>query len=238
MIKKVIYHLRKKDFMYTLKNYLIHKKLLMINLLFRDSYYSVKYGKVAPKYAELIFVKPVMIDSFLDANDVNDNYSLNIDRSASGRVIQEESIFNEAKDIFEVEKIKFCFSHWVDGKSWEETGVYKYYEYHINQGTYIDGLKSIDEVKKRYSNLDKIFQEVKKTGKFKKRVELDDVFREEGGIFVHVGPEGKLYFGGGGIHRFSMAIILDICFPAQIGIVHESAIPKLEQLRRPCKNNL
>ena len=59
-----------------------------------------------------------------------------------------------------------------------------------------------------------------------------DNFREVGGIYIHIGVDGKPYFGGGGCHRFAIAHILQIIFPAQIGCVHVSAIPYLKGYRK------
>ena len=92
---------------------------------------------------------------------------------------------------------------------------------------------SMDDIYRRYKSLDNVFEEVKIEGKFKTENELNPAIfgeRSEAGV-IHIGPEGEPFFGGGAHHRFAMAYVLNIPFPAKIGLVHVSAIPHLDAYR-------
>ena len=60
-------------------------------------------------------------------------------------------------------------------------------------------------------------------------------FRERGGILVHIGSDGEPCFAGAGYHRFAIAKILNLRFPAQIGCVHIEALDHLDEYRQYCK---
>lgn len=92
----------------------------------------------------------------------------------------------------------------------------------------------MDDIIARYQRVDTLFQQVKEERVLRSRKEVKkNAFREQGGIIIHIGPGGKLFFGQGGHHRFAIAKILNIEYiPAQIGCVHVSAISELKKLRR------
>ena len=76
--------------------------------------------------------------------------------------------------------------------------------------------------------------EVKSSMRLKTMNELkNNSFREEGGILVCIGPNGKpLLFDG--FHRFAMSLILNLqIIPAQLGYVDKSAIDYLDNYRNP-----
>ena len=132
-------------------------------------------------------------------------------------------------------RIAYCIEHWGNGKSWEEAGAYDYMLKQVNSGRTINfEYNSMDDIYRRYRSLDHVFEEVKIEGKFKTENELNPaVFgkRSEAGV-MHIGPEGEPFFGGGAHHRFAMAYVLNITFPAKIGLVHVSAIPYLDAYRK------
>ena len=123
----------------------------------------------------------------------------------------------------------------MNGVTWEDTGIYEHMAALIaERGREVDGCINRDDIIDRYNRLDSIFDQIKMERRLRTRQELDPRnFREVGGIYVHIGPAGELYFGGGGCHRFAIARVLKLpMVPAQIGCVHQSAIPLLPTLRQ------
>lgn len=200
-----------------------------------------KYGFESPRYAERIWVNPKTITRALTIESVTKLTGLEHHRKASGRVV-EKNWPSEASgsiiSIYDLPEVKFCVDHWVKNVSWENTGAYNHMINVIKQtGSSFNGCFTKDDILNRYKNLDYAFDEVKKEKRLKPAKEVrPNNFREKGGVYVHVGPEGELFFGGGGRHRFTMSIILGLDkIPAQIGIVHKSAIPHLKKLRNKDK---
>lgn len=136
--------------------------------------------------------------------------------------------------LLKLPKIAYCMSHWQDGLSWEETGAYQFMLELIQKLGHVDGCSNIDQIISRYVKLDNIFLNVKS----EQRLQVSSVakgiaFRECGGIYIHIGHDGSPLFGGAGHHRLAIANALEIShFPAQIGIVHSAALPKLVELRK------
>ncbi len=106
----------------------------------------------------------------------------------------------------------------------------------VKKGIVIDGCENINDIILRYKKLDVIFENIKKDKRIKTMNNFFSYnFREWGGILIHIGPNEKLFFGKGGYHRFAIAHILNIPFPAQIGCVHISSISYLNKLRKKIK---
>jgi len=81
--------------------------------------------------------------------------------------------------------------------------------------------------------LDELYNIVTQSGTLSPRHELiKGNFREEGGILVHIGPDGAPYFGGKGHHRLAVALAAGVdLIPAQIGVVHRDGLTKLGAFR-------
>lgn len=149
----------------------------------------------------------------------------------SGRVVDFWPL-EQAIDINEHPKIAFCIEHWEKGVAWENTGVLDHMEKILELYGTCDDCLNLDDVKERYFKLDKIFNNVKIRGRLLTRKEINPKnFRECGGILIHLGPDGEPFFAEGGFHRFAMAYILGVPFPAQIGCVHITAISHLSYYR-------
>ena len=149
----------------------------------------------------------------------------------AGRVIESEWEYEKATPIYDVPKIKACIEHWVNDVKWEDTGIYDLIEERVKQEGCYDQCKSFEDIIKRYENLDSIFEQTKKEGKFK--------MSEDGSIemgYTHIGPGGEPIFGGGAHHRFAISYILNIPFPTRLGLVHVSAIPYLDNYRKVREN--
>jgi hypothetical protein len=212
---------------------------------FRDLKNRVMYGFDAPKYCERIWVHPLCCSKLLMQDLVQSVTGLSRHQN-SGLVVDGTWPFEQAVQILECGRvicvdendpftfrIKCCVEHWIEKTPWEKTGIYEHIEKCIKKFGSADGCNSLMDVKQRYKKLDSVFNEIRKEGRFKTREELNPGnFREQGGIFIHIGPTGEPFFGGRGIHRFAIAYILGIPFPAQMGIVHKDGIRFLREYRR------
>lgn len=135
--------------------------------------------------------------------------------------------------INEILVVKSCMSHWHDNVPWEQTGIYQQMMGYIEQHGKVDRMKSRQDIEVRYQELDKLYYSVLETQVLSTRQKLiKGNFREEGGILVHIGPDGMPYFGGKGHHRLAVAIAAGLDrIPAQIGVVHRSGLAELETYR-------
>ena len=193
----------------------------------RDVLNKVLYGPEAPLYAERIWVNPRNCEACLGS--MGDSYS--------GKVVTGGWPPPRARqrEIMQVKKIRSCIDHWEKGISWEETGIFDFLEREIENHpkNIFDDCGNRKELEKRYARLYRLFETVRAEGGLKTNREVDKwSFRERDGIYCHVGPGPRLFFGGVGCHRFSMALVLGLpLIPAKIGCVHVSAIPHLKTLR-------
>ncbi len=211
----------------------------MIRGLLRVGYSDIKnkllYGRIAPVYCERIWLSPAECTIAIDdgAKIIH-----GFGPFFPGQVIdywppaEEKNII----PVIEVKKIKFSIDHWVNGVKWENTGAYEYMEILIAKSKrgIVDGCRTADDIVRRYSKLDEIFNQVKKEGRLrtKREIKEDKNFRERDGIRIHVGPNGAFILDGG-YHRFAMALILNLkMIPAQVTCVHKDAIPSLPSLRK------
>lgn len=189
----------------------------------------IKYGFQAPRFAERIWVSPRECKYALyGGNIISGSKNRN-----SATVVSLPWPVQDAIPIFEIEKFKYCYQHWVDGVNWNDTGAYEYMLDEIKKRGQFDGCRNLDDVKKRYEKLDRIYNQIKEKGRLLTRIELNpNNFREKGGIMINIGPDGQPWLSLTGIHRFSIAHILNIRFPAMIGYVHVDAIPYLQKYRQ------
>jgi len=197
-----------------------------LKIYLRDLKNILTYGLSAPRYNELIWIDPKEVNYMIDREEVL--RVSGVHRSnASGVVIDWNDVKN-IKPITDEFRIRYCYEHWKNGKTWEELGV-------------IEHMKSAKKyknwpyakIKNRFSMLDKTFDQVKKEGRLKTRKEINsNNFRESAGILIHIGKEGKPYFGGSGFHRLAMAKVLKLeRIPAYVGLVHYNSIPYLNKYR-------
>lgn len=200
----------------------------------QDAKNIMRYGWQAPRYAERIWINPQQCKLFLPGDVIKQSFDVPT-ANASGIVINTDWPVELSYRITDSLKIKYCIDHWLNGVTWEDTGIYSLIESRIKASSkgIVDGCKTIDDIVRRYRKLDRIFEQIKSDRRFKTRKELSKKnFREFGGVVIHIGDNGELYKGGGGVHRFSMAYVLNIELPAQIGCVHISALPYLKKYRK------
>lgn len=200
--------------------------------LFQDIKNMIRYGPSAPKFADRIWLTPGNKTMFLTAASTRKFLGMS-NQEVSVKVIEFTWPVKKAIPVYKLTKIKMCIEHWRNGKSWEDTGIYKYMEKMILDYGEHDGCRNIDDLKKRYENLDLLFEQARQEGRLRTWEEVNPGIgeRKRDSGFVHVGPRGILYWGGPGQHRLAIAYILNIPIPAQIGCVHINAIPYLHQLR-------
>lgn len=217
-----------------------------LRILFIDRKNKICYGPSAPKFGETIWVKPHQIKKGIPKPYLKEMYGKSV-RLLSAKVISRhwplDGVFHitdfKEKDPYRFDgiaiKLRCCMEHWVNGLSWEETGLIKYME-----EKYVDGRINIgrvvnsEAIRKRYSNLDNIFEQVKREGGFRLNQEVDKDKRYKWGpsqATIHLGPGGEPFWGSGACHRFAIAQVLMVPLPARLGLVHKSAIPFLNNFR-------
>lgn len=199
------------------------KKLLKIHrvssVIFVDSINKIKYLSDGPKYSELIYINPCDVLSALPG--------AHIDRADTGKVLDGDWDL-DLISIDDISKYRLCRDKFLYNSSWEDVG---YYELMRNQVKFFygaDRLYGFHDIKLRCEKLDVLYYEVKSTGVLKTRKELNKkAYRESGGVYIHIGRNGNLIFGGGGCHRLAIAKALGLKkIPAQLGVVHRKAIKK------------
>jgi hypothetical protein len=96
-----------------------------------------------------------------------------------------------------------------------------------------DGCFDAADVRRRYERLDELFEAVRRERRLRTRSELDPGARDEdGGILVHIGPDGEPAIGDSGKHRMTIAKLLGLAAVlARIGYVHREAVGLLPRLR-------
>lgn len=182
----------------------------------RDCLYALRYGNSAPKFAQLIFVNPGEVNL-----SVGDRI---FERRHSGRVVGGDWDLNCAP-VESLQKFLVCRRHFVEGLDWESAGAYVLMRELMEAHPGVDGCRTHSDVVARYERLDALFEQVKAEGRLRLRSEVAEVYRESGGVYIHVSRTCEPIFGLGGIHRLAIARILGLKeIPAQLGVVHEGAV--------------
>jgi len=184
----------------------------------REKINRAKYGTQAPVPCERIYIDPGQVTLATDAKYFQ--------RKHTGQIVGGNWDL-KTSFIKDHPKYKICYERFVNGKSWEEAGAYELLMSRMKKKPGVDGCYSIDDIRLRYDRLDTIYQQIKHQKKILTRKEINPRnFRENGGVYVHVDRNANIIFGRGGWHRFAISKILQFeLIPAQIGVVHENAIP-------------
>ncbi len=194
----------------------------------------VRYGPGAPRYGELIRVDPAQIERVLPFGAFGKDLGAREVGNLLAAVLHSDKYFKGARPIDEDRRVRICRAHWVYNLSWEETGLYAYEQEQLEKGRGGGRYRSMEDVKKRFENLDRIFEQVKKEGRLRSAAELpgeDNHGNRE--TVVHVGPGGEpLWGGGGGNHRFVIAYILKVPLYVRLGCVYAGALGSLDGYRR------
>jgi hypothetical protein len=167
----------------------------------------VRYGLSAPKFADRIFIDP---------KKVLHHSTAGFDRKDSGLII-EGDWDKQIEPLTRIKKIPIVYEYFEGQKTWDECGAYKNMAELMKTHPGADGCFTEADVVKRYERLSELITHLKSGGEFLE----GEGFREEGGVYIHIGRQGQLIFGGGGCHRLAISQKLNIpIIPCQIGVVH------------------
>lgn len=204
--------------------------------LVRDFENLVRYGKHAPRAAQMITVDPrevrhvyygALWDAELPAGFVkpSDGAGPALGRAFTGSVVGGDWDL-ELVPLASCPKYRACVERYRFGKSWRETGALDLMSEILRTRPGADGCHSEADVVRRFERLDATFREIGSERRLRRRRELDaSTFRESGGVYMHIGRDATALFAGGGFHRLAIAKILELeSIPAQLGVVHEQAI--------------
>jgi hypothetical protein len=199
---------------------LVQLAVLSTIALAREVVNVVRFGRDAPGFAERIWVDPAALTTTLGPMD----YALG--RVSSGTVRGGD--WDLAAWAIDESVVQACVVHWRDGVPWKDSGAYDHIMAAMARSPegVFDGCRTLEDVERRHAAIDALFEQVAAEGRLRPRNELPGhVFREMGGVCVHVGRTGNLIRGGDGAHRLGMALALGLpVMPAMIGCVHLDAI--------------
>lgn len=195
----------------------------------RDSQNRLAYGSGAPAFAEQLWIQPDQVShylSILPSGVTNRNSSALVADFIKDGVVQSPLIGSP--------QIRSCYLHWCDGVPWEDTEDFINLKRVIEEKGGAVGCKNIKSLKNRFDNLDKIFQEIASSGRFKSQKELNKLnYREYGGVQIGFDPMCRpVLVRGAGYHRLAMARILGLKkIPVQIGLIDLGAIGSVVKYR-------
>jgi hypothetical protein len=201
-----------------LGRHLLERFALYADVGRRDAYNRVVYGRSGPRAFELLMLDPATINLFLRRFPGSM-------RDISGCVAPGDWDLDVAP-ITKWVKYQRLHAHFCDGVSWEQTGVFEHMMRVIAKKGVHDGCRTIDDVRRRYERLDRLYARVRQEGRLQVRREVEpSAFRESGGISIHFTRTGEGVFRGGGGHRLCIAKILDLpVVPVCVGYIHRDAV--------------
>ena len=128
--------------------------------------------------------------------------------------------------ISKTRKYQACQAHFVDGKSWDETGIYDHMMSKIADFGIFDKCRTMDDVIARYASIDRLYDELSNHNRLKRQHEMPQYWRRESGsIFGHVDRHGNIIRYRNGNHRFLITRILKYPeVPIHVGTVHLDAV--------------
>lgn len=182
----------------------------------------IRFGAGAPRPNERVWIDPASV-----------RYALGGISVRSARVVDRWPPVDPVP-FEEHVHVRFALAHWRDGLTWEETGAFEYMLAQISRRGRQDGCNDLRDVRRRYERLDELFETVRRERRLRTRSELDPAVRDEdGGILIHIGPDGEPAIGDSGKHRMTIARLLGLTIvPARIGHVHRDALHLLPVFRR------
>lgn len=199
----------------------------------RDVKNRVLYGARAPLSDETLYVRPRDITRRYVANPAE---GAPLFRRRHSGLVKGGDWDLSTLPLAQSPKYHACLAHWVDGISWEQTGIYDLHLDRIARNGVSDACRTLDDLKARYERLDRLFDQVQREGRLRDACQIEHYFRREhGGVFVHIDRHGRPLRNGGGEHRFLIAHILDLPeMPVQPGVIHLDALREgnVARLRR------
>lgn len=191
--------------------------------------YFLKYRNILNPY-EIIAINPQEIQVSLN-RDFEKKLKIGLGATMSG---------NWDKKVVPINNKKYqsVFNHYVNDTPWIETSLFmEEYKNKINRGISIRGCNSLSELERFYQCYDDIFFSLREDG-FKQPSFSNPEIRY---IYVYIGRNGEIIYGGGGNHRLAMLHVLGIKkIQARVLIRHskwvEKKITKSNGKRKPTKN--
>ena len=212
----------------------VSRKILYNHLMIRDLKNYFKFGKLGPRFNEVVLVNSREV-YFKLSEEIKQFFFL---RCVSGKVVDFDYLLGNAPllltQIHSNLKFVACYEHFVYGKEWDETLLFEHYKTKQKSGLKLDGnLDSFEDLRRRYAQLDLIFKEVIELNRFKMPFQLQKKSKRGAGLpTIHIARDGSLLFGGGGHHRFAIAHILNIPLPMKVGLVHPQALEYFANLKK------
>lgn len=124
----------------------------------------------------------------------------------------------------------------IDGKSWEESGIYEHLMRGLKQRQRVaasrgavgkfDGLSSKKDYVERYKKIDALFEQVKREGRLRTNWEVTPgPLAQRNAVRVKLDKNGEFIFCGLGFHRLAIAKALQLpSIPVALSIAHKDAI--------------
>ncbi|ETW12663.1 hypothetical protein ATO8_11614 [Roseivivax marinus] len=197
----------------------------------RDLKNRVLYGRDAPLSDECVWIDPREITGIYARGG-----KTVFRRRHSGTVADGDWDLSW-RPIDEAKKIAACNRHFVQGESWEETGIIDEMMARIARAGVFDGCRTREDVHRRYERIDRMYEEIARVRRLEPVISRPERFRREhGGVLVHIDRTGRPMLAGNGNHRLAIARILGLeRIPAQIGAIHRQALEAgvMTDLRRP-----
>lgn len=189
----------------------------------RDLANSIAGGGDYPRAQERIWIDPSRLTRIYTRNPVE---TPNYKRRHSGMVL-EGDWDQSTEPLDESWKVAACLAHFRDGVPWEDTGVYDQMQNMIDERGLFDSCASMADIIKRYEKIDALYSDIRHNGFRDETVHRFGIPRLPQGVFVHLDRRGQPIFGAIGNHRVGIARALGLTrIPAQLGVVHRSAIDR------------
>ena len=123
---------------------LMFKKLKKLSHFLMITFINfLRYGKHDPKYGELLWVDPKLIEFRMNPSDRVKHFGSN--HVISGSVVSGEW-YNDVKLVSNTLCYRSCYEHWVNGTKWEETERIKTKMSVIEKKGEIDGYRSLNDL--------------------------------------------------------------------------------------------
>jgi hypothetical protein len=195
----------------------------------RDLRNRIQYGTDAPRHSELIFVDPRRCTRTMDWH-----YCAERNMFQDAKVVSDRFWEGGTLLLSDFWKMEGLIEHWTNGLPWEDTQTYQGLLKQIIKRPGKEGCWSEQDVANRFKRLDAIFEETRHLGRFKTRRELDpNNLRELDSVRFFIAEGGEPIFAGSGLHRLSMAMVLQIPLPAVAVLIYEDALDDYNRMRVP-----
>ena len=205
--------------------------------LLRDVSNRLRFGPDAPQSDELIWIAPRDVTDWYQADPAKGAPKFR--RRHSGMVAAGNWDVSRRPFGGHI-KLDSIRAHYERGVPWQETKLFDWMMRQLAEKGRVDGCRTKEELIARYDRLDRIFDEVQRTGALRPHGSVNKTRGEHGGILVHIARDGSPLRDGGGMHRFAIAYILNLSrVPAQLGVIHPQALKAgiLKTLRLPAEED-